>query len=123
MPAKKPAKPAKKPAKKPAAKKPVKKTAAKKKPAAKPKVVKEEKPIGRVTHYFDKAKVGVIQLEKGKSLKLGDSIRIHGGELDYEQKIESLQVEHEDVKAVKAGDDFGTKLKKKVHEGYRVYKA
>ena len=117
--AKKPAKkaPAKKGAKKPAKKAPAKKPAAKK---AAPKV---EQPIGRVTHYFDKLKVAVIQLEKGKGLKVGDSIRIEGGELDYEQKIESLQVDHESVKAVKAGDDFGTKVKKKVHEGYRVYQA
>ena len=47
----------------------------------------------------------------------GHSIPVNGGELDYTQKVESLQVEHEDVKAVKAGDDFGTKVKKKVHEG------
>ena len=116
--AKKPAKkaPAKKAAKKPAKKAPAKKPASKTAP-------KPEKPIGRVTHYFDHLKVAVIQLEKGQKLKVGDSVRIEGGELDYEQKIESLQVDHESVQAVKAGDDFGTKVKKKVHEGYRVYKA
>lgn len=106
-----------------AEKKPAKKTAKKpaKKPAAKP--AKVEQPIGRVRHYFDKLKVAVIALEKGKSLKVGDEVRIEGGELNYIQVIESIQVEHEAVKSVKAGDDFGTKLKKKVHEGYRVYKA
>lgn len=116
MPAKKPAATAKK---KPAAKKPAAKKAA-------PKAVKApktEKPIGRVTHYFDKVKVAVISLGKGAKLKVGDTVRIEGGELDYEQKIESLQMDHEAVKSVKAGDDFGTKVKKKVHEGYRVYKA
>lgn len=105
-------KPAKKSPKKPAAK------------AAKPaKTVKPEKPIGRVTHYFDHLKVAVIKLEKGKGLKIGDAIRIEGGELLLKQTIDSLQVEHKDVKSVKAGDDFGTKVKKKVHEGYRVFKA
>lgn len=114
----------KKPAKKPAAKKPAKKAAPKaaKKPAAK-KAVKVEQPIGRVTHYFDKLKVAVIKLEKAKTLKVGESIRIEGGELNYEQPVDSIQVEHESVKAAKAGDDFGLKVKKKVHEGYRVYKA
>lgn len=111
--------PPKKPAKKTVAKKaPTKKLAAKKVTTA-PKV---EKPIGRVAHYFDHLKVAVISLGKGAKLKVGDSVRIEGGELDYVQKIESLQVEHEAVKSVKAGDDFGTKVKKKVHEGYRVYK-
>ena len=110
------------PAKKPTSKKP----AAKKSPAKKAapvKAAKPEKPIGRITHYFDKLKVGVIKLEKGGKLKVGDSIRIEGGELNFTQPVKSLQVEHEEVKSVKAGDDFGTKLTKKVHEGYRVYKA
>ena len=125
--AKKPAarKPAKRVAKKPAAKKPAKRAAAKK-PAAKakaPKKVKEPTPIGRVTHYFDHLKVAVIQLESGNSLKIGDSIRIQGGEVDFTQPIQSLQVEHADVSSVKAGDDFGTKVKQLVREGYRVYKA
>lgn len=116
--AKRPAKkvaPKKKAAKKKTTK-PVKKPAAKKQP-------KPEKPIGRVTHYFDNIEVAVIKLEGGKALKVGDKIRIEGGELDYEQPIKSLQVEHEEVSSVKSGDDFGTKVKKKVHEGYRVYKA
>ena len=84
---------------------------------------KPEKPLGRVTHYFDKLKVAVIRLEKAKGLKVGDTIRIEGGELDYKQPVDSLQVDHESVKSVKAGDDFAVKVKKKVHEGYRVYKA
>ncbi len=133
-------KPAKKTAKKPAAKKPVKKAVVKKKvapkkrapvkkAAAKKPAVKKaaapkvSKPIGRVTHYFDHLKVAVISLEPGKSLKIGDSIRIEGGEVDFVQPIESLQVEHEAVQVVKAGDDFGTKVKKLVREGYRVHQA
>jgi translation elongation factor EF-1alpha len=125
MATKKPAKtPAKKTAKKPAAKKPVKKAAVKKKVAPKKAAApKAPKPIGRVTHYFDHLKVAVISLEKGKSLKVGDSIRIEGGEVDFVQPIQSLQVDHEDVASVKAGDDFGTKVKKLVREGYRVHKA
>lgn len=137
-------KPTKRTAKKSAAKKPVKKAVVKKKvapkrkapakrtapkkaapkqPVAKKAAPKVSKPIGRVTHYFDHLKVAVISLEPGKSLKIGDSIRIEGGEVDFVQPIESLQVEHADVSAVKAGDDFGTKVKQLVREGYRVHQA
>lgn len=116
-------KPAKKTVKKPVAKKAAKKVVAKKKAPAKKTAPKAPKPIGRVTHYFDHLKVAVITLEKGKSLKVGDSIRIEGGEIDFVQPIASLQVEHEAVQSVKAGDDFGTKVKKLVREGYRVHKA
>lgn len=114
-------KPAKKPVKKAAAKKSAKKAPAKKKPAAKKAEPKAPVPIGRVTHYFDKLEVAVIQLAPGKSLKVGDSIRIEGGETDFVQKIDSLQVEHESVDKVKAGDDFGTKVSELVREGYRVH--
>lgn len=123
----------KKTAKKPAAKRPVKKatvkkTAPKKKAptkktaAKKPTVAKAPKPIGRVTHYFDGVKVAVVNLAKGKTLKVGDSIRIEGGDVDFTQKVESIQIEHESVKSAKAGDDFGIKVKKLVREGYRVHK-
>lgn len=122
--AKKPVKSAQRAAKKSAvAKKPAKKAAPKKKVAKKPvaKVVKAPKPIGRVTHYFDKLEVAVIRLEPGKTLKVGDTIRIEGGETDFKQKIDSLQVEHESVDKVKAGDDFGIKVSELVREGYRVH--
>lgn len=82
----------------------------------------EDKPIGRVTHYFDAAQVAVINLEKGNSLQVGDTVRFVGGDTDFEQAITSLQVEHEDVDSVKAGDDFGMKVDQPVREGYRVYK-
>lgn len=120
-----PKKPAKKAVakKKPAKKAPAKKKPAAKKPAAQKAEPKAPKPIGRVTHYFDKLEVAVIQLVPGKSLKVGDSIRIEGGETDFTQTIESLQVEHESVDKVKAGDDFGTKVDQLVREGYRVHKA
>lgn len=137
-PAKKKKPAAKKPAKKKApAKKPAKKTAVKKKSARKaapkksskkapakkkPAAPKAPTPIGRVTHYFDQLEVAVIQLAPGKSLKVGDKIRIEGGETDFTQTIESLQVEHESVDKVKAGDDFGTKVDQLVREGYRVHK-
>ena len=128
-------KPTKKITKKSAAKKAVKKAAPKKKAPAKKvtkkpvkKVVKTAvpkapKPIGRVTHYFDNVKVAVINLQKGNKLKVGDSIRIEGGEVDFVQPIKSIQIDHEEVKSVKAGDDFGLKVKKLVREGYRVHKA
>jgi putative protease len=87
---------------------------------------KEVKPeegelIGRVSHYFDK--IGVAVFELSKSLEVGDTIRIVGGkETDFEQKVESMEVEHKKVKTAKAGDSVGVKVLEKVREGYKVYK-
>ncbi len=82
---------------------------------------KEEKPIGKITHFFSNINVAVVDLSG--SLKEGDEIRIIGGEnTDFNQTIDSMQVDHKEVKITKKGDSVGLKVKEKVHEGYKVYK-
>ena len=81
----------------------------------------EEKLIGKVTHYF--GKIGVAVIELTDSLKVGDKIRIVGGvDTDFTQTVESMEVEHQKVNEAKAGDSIGLKVKQKVREGYKVYK-
>ena len=72
--------------------------------------------IGKVTHYYDKLGVAIIDLTKG-GLKVGDEVRFKRGEEEFTQKIESLQIEHKSVDSVKAGDAFGLKVSQKVREG------
>lgn len=82
---------------------------------------KEGKLIGEVTHYF--SKIGVAVIELSGSLSKGDTIRIVGGEAtDFEQTIDSMEMEHEKIEKAKKGDAIGTKVKEKVREGYKVYK-
>ncbi len=81
----------------------------------------EGKLIGRITHYFSNIEVAVINLTS--PLKIGDAIRIVGGqETDFEQKVISMQIDHEEVKSGKKGDSVGMKVDEKVHEGYKTYK-
>jgi len=81
----------------------------------------EGKLIGKVTHYFDKIEVMVIELIE--SLKAGDMIRIVGGEsTDFEQKVGSMEMEHKKIKQGKKGESVGLEAKEKVREGYKVYK-
>ena len=83
--------------------------------------VEEGKLIGKVTHYFDKIKVAIIELEG--PLNGGDKIRIIGGEsTDFDQTVESMEIEHEKIKKGKKGDSVGVETKEKVREGYKVYK-
>lgn len=84
-------------------------------------MAKEEKPIGKITHYF--GNIGVAVIELFNTLKAGDSIRIVGGETDFTQAIDSMEVEHEKVKEAKKGASVGLKVEQKVREGYKVYKA
>jgi translation elongation factor EF-Tu-like GTPase len=80
----------------------------------------EEKPIGKITHYF--SKIGVAVIELSDALKVGDQIRIVGGQTDFTQKVESMEVEHKKIEEAKAGDSVGLKVNQKVREGYKVYK-
>lgn len=82
---------------------------------------KEEKPIGKITHYFSNIGVAVVDLVS--PLKDGDKIRIVGGEeTDFEQEVKSMQIDHKEVKSAKKGDSVGMKVSEKVREGYQVYK-
>jgi putative protease len=98
----------------------------KKKPKVKKTVKKkivlktQEKPIGKVSHYFDKIKVAAIKLKA--PLKKGDTIRIEGGTLMIKVKISSMQKDHKPVAKAKARDEIGIKVLKVVREGYRVFK-
>ena len=80
----------------------------------------EGKLIGKITHYFSKIEVAVIELSD--VLKVGDTIRIVGGATDFNQTVDSMEIEHEKVKEAKVGDSAGLKVAQKVREGYKVYK-
>lgn len=79
-----------------------------------------EKQIGKIIHYYDKIGVGVVRLEAG--LASGDMIHIKGKVSDFEQTIESMQVEHESVAKAKKGDEVAIKLIERAKEGDVVYK-
>ena len=79
-----------------------------------------EKLIGKVTHYF--SKIGVAVIELSDTLKVDDTIRIIGGETDFNQAVESMEVERQKVKEAKSGDSVGLKVDQKVRDGYKVYK-
>ncbi len=80
----------------------------------------EGKLIGKVTHYF--GNIGVAVIDLSDKLEAGDEIRIVGGETDFNQKVESMEVEHKKAEKAKKGESVGLKIAQKVKEGYKVYK-
>lgn len=82
------------------------------------KVLEEE--IGRVTHYYPKIGVAVVELKS--TLKVGDKILVKGATTNFEQVVESMQIEHKDVQKAEAGQSVGIKVKEKVRENDRVYR-
>ncbi len=80
----------------------------------------ETQKIGHVTHYFGKIGVGVVELDDGE-LKVGDKIKFSGPKTDFEQTVDSMQVDKEPVESAKAGDSFGLKVTEKVKDGDEVH--
>jgi len=79
-----------------------------------------EKQIGVVSNYFANVKVAAIKLTG--PLKVGDKVKIIGGDVEVEQVVKSMQVQHEKVEKARKGNEIGIKLSKKVRKGYRVFK-
>lgn len=75
----------------------------------------EKKKIGKITHFFPKIGVAVVELEG--SVKVGDTIEIEGHGKNFEQKLDSMQVNHQPVESAKKGDAIGLKVAQEVKEG------
>jgi putative protease len=77
--------------------------------------------IGKVTHYYDKIGVAVVELDGG--LSKGDKIKfVRGGEDMFEQEVKSMQIEHDKIDSAKKGDIVGLKVDQEVKEDAEVYK-
>ncbi len=80
----------------------------------------EEKLVGKITHYFTNIGVAVVEMTEG-GLSVGDKIHVKGATSDFEQSIDSMQVEHENVEKAKKGDSVGLKVDQQVREGDQVF--
>ena len=81
----------------------------------------EEMQVGKVSHYFAKIGVAVIDVTEG-SIKIGDEIHIKGHTSDFRQKISSMQMEHENVEIAEPGQSIGMKVTEPVRANDAVYK-
>ncbi|MBL7142282.1 MAG: hypothetical protein ISS83_01260 [Candidatus Pacebacteria bacterium] len=81
---------------------------------------REGKLIGRITHFF--GHIGVAVIEVSDRLRIGDTIRIVGGDTDFEHKVDSMEVDHQKVREASRGNSVGIKVPQRVHEGYKVFR-
>lgn len=83
-------------------------------------VVDGEK-VGEVFTYFSKIGVAGVKITDGV-LCVGDKIRIKGATTDFEQTVDSIQVEKEAVQKAEPGQSVGIKVKDRVRPGDQVLK-
>jgi len=76
--------------------------------------------VGRITHYF--SRLGVAVLELSGELKTGDTILIQGHTTDLTQHVESMEVEHHKILTAGPGMDVAIQVPEPVREGDKVYK-
>jgi len=79
-----------------------------------------ETEIGKITHFYSRLSVAVVDLRE--PLKVGDIIHIRGHTTDFVQPVESMQIEHQEVREAKPGDPVAIKVKDPVREHDIVYR-
>ena len=82
----------------------------------------EEMQVGKVTHYFPKIGVAVVDVTAG-SIKAGDELHIKGHTTDFRQKVASIQIEHDKIELAEPGTSVGMKVDEPVRDHDLVYKS
>jgi len=80
----------------------------------------EKKLVGKVTHFFDK--IGVAVIELSDTLKESDQISIEGQITNIQQQATSMQIDRKPVASAKKGQAIGLKTEGKVREGDKVFR-
>jgi len=80
----------------------------------------EKKLIGKISHFYPKISVAVVELED--TLKVGDRISIERASGSFEQTVDSMEIEHEKVQKAEAGQSIGLSVSERTREGAKVYK-
>lgn len=79
--------------------------------------------VGIISHYYNHLGVAIIEVEA--SFSVGDTLKFtrHKSEEElFQQKIDSIQVEHKQIDKAEKGMGVGVKVDKQLHEGNEVYK-
>jgi translation elongation factor EF-1alpha len=76
--------------------------------------------IGKVTHYYNRISVAVVEL--AGELRVGDQIAILGHTTEFTQPVESLEVEHHKIEVARTGQEVALKTWEIARSGDLVYK-
>ena len=76
--------------------------------------------IGKVTHYYNRISVAVVDLSA--ELKIGDTILFLGHTSDFAQEVTSLEIEHQKVQVVGPRAEVALQVIQPVRKGDAVFK-
>lgn len=81
----------------------------------------EKVKVGKVFTYFSKVGVAGIELTDAP-LALGDKISIEGATTNFEQTLDSMQIDRSEVESAGKGQQVGLKVRDRVRPNDAVYK-
>jgi hypothetical protein len=76
--------------------------------------------IGHIVHFFTKINVAVLDLTL--PLSVGDRVLFKGPSTDFEQIVESMQIDRTVIQRAEGGQSIGLKVQQPVKEKDVVYK-
>lgn len=79
-----------------------------------------ERKVGIVENFFAKISVAAIKLTEG-GISTGETIHVRGHSTDFEQKVESMQIEHAQVESADRGATIGMRMTDRVRAGDEVF--
>ncbi|MBL7206118.1 MAG: hypothetical protein ISS36_00795 [Candidatus Aenigmarchaeota archaeon] len=80
---------------------------------------KEKHYVGKISHYFTRIGVGVVEVEK--PVRKGEWLKIEGFTTNMRQKANSIQHNRRDIKLANRGKSIGLKVNDRVRENDKVY--
>lgn len=76
--------------------------------------------VGQITHFFSKISVAVVELTA--PLAVGDQILVKGPLTDFEQVVDSMQIDYQNIQSAEAGQSVGLKTSKRARAKDMLYK-
>lgn len=76
--------------------------------------------IGKVTHFYNR--IGVAVVELAGELRVGDQIAIIGHTTEVAQPVESLEIDHHKIASASVGQEVALKTWEIARAGDLIYK-
>ncbi len=76
--------------------------------------------IGEVVKFFAKPSVAAVKITSGE-LKVGETVKFSGHTTDFEEPINSMEINNAQVEKAVEGDYIGIKTSDRVRPGDEVY--
>lgn len=78
-----------------------------------------EEHVGVVEHYYPEVHAASVRIEEG-AIKKGDAIHFKGPRTELEERIHSMELDHEQISMAREGQHVGIEVPFPVEEGAEV---